>query len=156
MPLLPLREPSSTIDASGHELSSVGAWIVATGVMHSSTAVVLRTSHGKYASTCRSDVAAVLHLDPAPLQLPNQPAGHRMPGWKRTLMPAAAKVSEVRYATTVIGEVHMQSGALPVAWRVLVVGASNSNAQLTRPEKPAWLVSCASNVITRVVPSAEK
>eukprot|EP00966_Prymnesium_polylepis_P227504 5264648-Prymnesium_polylepis.1 len=96
MPLPVLREPSSVMVASGHELSSLGPWMTAVGVSHSSIAVVLRKSHGKNVLTLSFELATVLHFESAPVQLPVQPAGVKMPGRKPTSMPRVAAVSTVR------------------------------------------------------------
>ena len=70
MPLPVLREPSIEITASGHELNSVGTCSTATGVTHSSIAAVVRLSQGKNVLMLSCELASVLHLDSASLQLP--------------------------------------------------------------------------------------
>jgi len=67
-------------------------------VTHSSTAAVERRSHGENCGAERVEVAAVLHLEAAPAQLPGkvQSRGQMMEGRKETDMPGRAAVAAGR------------------------------------------------------------
>ena len=112
--------------------------MTAVGVSHFSiTVLVLRKSHGKKVLTLSCEPATVLHFESAPVQLPVQPAGVKIPGWNPTSMPPVAAVSTVRKAISIVDDDHMHSvSTVPLPRRMLEVVASNSSEQLTRPVKP--------------------